>query len=138
MNNSTRFHVYSLPDTGPGEYLGAINQTLRVVEVASGLERHKHALQYLIDQHPTQLLIIPSGEHRKSKTTTLAKIAPNLVLSYRRNNTKKRPTHTYLQGTRFLKKRGPANKDLQTSEKPFFENPSPPEKAIRSGASGES
>lgn len=35
-----------------GKYVGVINQTLRVMEVPSGEECCKCALQYFIDQHP--------------------------------------------------------------------------------------
>jgi len=91
-NSSTKYAIYSQSDNGPGEYLGSINQTLRVVEVADGDERHINALQYLVDQHPARLLIMPVGEHKKNKATTLARIAPNPLPAKRRENLKKRST----------------------------------------------
>ena len=89
-----KYQVFSKTD---GIYLGIINQTLRVIEVPSGEERHKNALQYEIDQDRTddKLLVIPCGEHKKSKVVTLADIAPRKV----RKKTKKRPTQPTLQGT---------------------------------------
>jgi hypothetical protein len=64
-----------------GGYLGLINQTLRVIEVPSGEERHKHALQCLIDQDRAdeKLIVIPYGEHKKSKVVSLSDIAPRKV-----------------------------------------------------------
>ena len=73
-----KYQIFSKTD---GVYLGIINQTLRVVEVPSGEERHKNALQYEIDQDRAddKLLVIPLGEHKKSKVVTLADIAPKKV-----------------------------------------------------------
>ena len=61
-----------------GEYAGMINQTLRVLEADT--ERLRNALQFLIDQHnDDNLIIIPLGEHKKSKCVKLCDIAPRLV-----------------------------------------------------------
>ena len=87
-----KYQVYSKPD---GSYLGMINQTLRVVEVADDEERHVNALQWLINQNSNQITIIPLGEHKKSEVVTLADIAPRKVPK----KAKKRLMNTYLQGT---------------------------------------
>jgi hypothetical protein len=68
-----------------GKYVGAINKTLRVMEVPSGEECCKCALQYFIDQHPQNITIIPAGEHKKSKALTLSDIAPTKVRKPRMN-----------------------------------------------------
>jgi hypothetical protein len=62
-----------------GEFIGTINHTLKVVTVPSGEEADKNCLQYLIDQHPDNLLIVPEGEHKKSKCVSLSDIAPKIV-----------------------------------------------------------
>ena len=92
-----------------GQYLCTINQTLRVLQSAFDCERCMNAMQTLINQHPTGLLIMPDGEHKKSAAVSLADIAPRIVSK----KGKKRLTHTNLQGTNFLKKGSPKNKGLQ-------------------------
>jgi hypothetical protein len=106
--NRGRYDVYAA-----GYYLCTINQTLRVLQSAFDCERCTNAMQLLIDQHPTGLLIMPDGEHKKSAAVSLADIAPRIVSK----KAQKRPIHTYLQGADFSKKGGPKNKRLQASKR---------------------
>ena len=97
-----KFDVYA-----NGHYLCTINHTLRVLKTAFDCERCMNAMQTMIDQHPADLLIAPvvpmSVRTRKSNLVTLAEIAPKFVRSYRRKNTKKRPTKGIAKGGGFSK-----------------------------------
>ena len=112
----SKYHIFS-----GGEYLGTINQTLRVTDVSSGLERHTNALQTLINQFPVGLLIMPDGEHKKSMVTTLAEIAPTKVPSKVRKSFKKSPSNTNGRGSHFSKNAFPKNNGLRLQKTRNFE-----------------
>ena len=106
-----------------GMYLGTITHTLRVVEVAIGsydTEWTKRIFQVAIKQNPDGLLIIPDGETKRSKVTSLPEIAPKLFSSKRPKNKRKTQSNTNGRGSRFSFFTPPKNKDLQAENGLIF------------------
>ena len=104
-------------------YLGAISHTLRVIEVAIGSydpEWTTRIFKVAITQNPDGLLIIPEGETKRSKVTSLADIAPKLIPKRRPNKTQKHESNTKGRGSRFLKNAPHLIKDLQAENGLIF------------------
>ena len=96
------------------------------VEVGATLQDYRRFLievQRYIDQHPADILVIPVGEHKKSKLTTLAKIAPDRVSSRGKKNPIKSRIHPRVPGRSSNNKASSRNKGLHPAESLNYENP---------------
>lgn len=106
-----------------GMYLGTISHTLRVCEVAIGSydpEWTKRIFKVAINQNPDGLLIIPEGEAKRSKVTSLAEIAPKLFPTKRPKKALKGRSNTNGRGSHFSKISPPLIKDLQAENGLIF------------------
>ena len=84
-----------------------------------------NAMQYLVDQHPDNLTILPKGSHKKSERVSLHNVAPKLVAS----KGKKRVSNSKGKGRRFLKKGSFVINDLATNKTLLLANLKSEEKA---------